>query len=63
MFSGSQLFCFIQVRLFDKQAEGLPFEEPFVRASSSAYERLVGSLFDHAALLEDEDAVEHAHRR
>ena len=31
-FSGAQLFCFIRVRLLDKQAQGLPLEESFVCA-------------------------------
>jgi hypothetical protein len=60
--SGAQLLCFIQVRLCDKQAEGLTFEEAFVGAFGSTDEVVVRSFFDHTALFEDEDAVEHPHR-
>jgi hypothetical protein len=61
--SCGQLFCFIQVRVFDEQAQRLALEEAFVGALGSADKRVVRSLFDHAALIENEDAVEHPHRR
>jgi hypothetical protein len=61
--SGAQFFCFIQVGLIDKEAQRLALEEALVGSLGSADQRLVGSLFHHESLIEDEDAIEHPHRR
>jgi hypothetical protein len=60
---GPQFFRFVHVRLLDKEPQSLALEQALVGALGSADQRVMRTLLDHATLLEDEDAVKHAHRR